>query len=177
MRVTPLYAKVPARDITNRIIRNPNYGGPVLTYQGWRSQPVTPATRKVKFFEALEKDIAENGYRNPAIAWSVIEGLHIQFGVSRLRVGQLLDIEIPCIINSVDGSYEHGVEVTKDNWTTFFTDVPEYYVFNKDGSFDYHYSLERNRRHSYDPAGMAWAGDTFETFRDEFSWIDAQNQK
>lgn len=170
--VTPVYGMVPARDINFRIIRNPNYGGPRLSYQGWCSQPLTPATRKVKFFAALEESVRQEGYRNPIIVWSVREGLHAQFGVSRLRVGQLLDVDIPCIINSVDGSYEHFEAVTEDNWQDFFTDVPAYHVFNNDGSFDYHYSLERNRRSTYDAAGMAWADADAEFIRDEFSWIE-----
>jgi hypothetical protein len=170
--VRPYNAVVYAPEVTKRIIRNPNYGGPRLSYQGWCSQPVTPATRKVQFFDALRESVAAEGFRNPIILWNVAEGLHVQFGVSRLRVAQEMDMMIPAIINDVTGDM-HGnyPEVTPENWRDFFTDVPAYHKFNNDGSFDYHYSLERNRRHSYDPQGMEWADDGAQFIKDEFPWL------
>ena len=170
--VTPRYALLPSNDIKNRIIRNPSYGGPRLSYQGWCSQPVTPATRKVKFFEALRDSVRLEGFRNPIIVWNVREGLHVQFGVSRLRVAQEEQLMIPCIINDVTDEYDDCPQVHPSNWQEFFTDVPAYHVFNNDGSFDYHYSLERNRRNTYDPQGMAWAEPDAEFISKEFSWID-----
>jgi hypothetical protein len=169
--VTPRHAVVYSPDVTKRIIRNPNYGGPRLSYQGWCSQPVTPATRKVKFFDALRESVAAEGFRNPIILWNVAEGLHVQFGVSRLRVAHELDLMIPAIINDVTGEMTDHPEVTRSNWKDFFTDIPVYHEFNKDGSFDYHYSLERNRRHTYDPNGMAWADDDAQFIKDEFPWV------
>ena len=174
--VTPRVVTLDSSKITHRVIRNPNYGGPRLSYQGWCSQPVTPATRKVKFFEALRESVKREGFRNPIITWNFREGLHVQFGVSRLRIAQEEGLHIPAIVNDVVDGYRGCPIVTPDNYPEFFTDVPERVRFRNDGSFDYHYSLERNRRDTYDPAGMAWADPDAEFIEKEFSWIDRDAQ-
>jgi hypothetical protein len=166
------HAVLDSEQITHRIIRNPDYGGLRLSYQGWCSMPVTPAYRKVQFFEALRESVRQEGFRNPIIVWNVQEGLHAQFGVSRLRVAQQLEIPIPCLINDVADGYTDATLVTTENWDEFFTDPPRSVVWGKDGSIDYHYSLERNRRATYDPAGMQWAGEDADFIKTEFSWID-----
>lgn len=170
--VTPRYVTLDSAKIKDRVIRNPNYGGPRLSYQGWCSQPVTPATRKVKFFEALRESIKREGFRNPIIVWNFREGLHVQFGVSRLRVAQEEGLFIKAIVNDTQDEYDECPLVTPENYETCFTDVPERVRFNNDGSFDYHYSLERNRRDTFDPAGMAWADPDADFITKEFSWID-----
>lgn len=169
---TPRFVTLDSANIKHRVVRNPDYGGPRLSYQGWCSQLVTPATRKVKFFEALRESIKREGFRNPIIVWNFNEGLHVQFGVSRLRVAQEEGLQIPAIVNDCVDEYVECMEVTPENYHTCFLDIPQRVYFNNDGSFDYHYSLERNRRDTFDPQGMKWADPDAEFIEKEFSWID-----
>ena len=77
---------------------------------------------------------------------------------------------IPAIINDYTGSFSEAELVTEDNWQTFFTDVPRTFEFGDDGA-DYHYHLERARRHNHDDAGLAWCTTEPEWLSKEFPWI------
>ncbi len=62
-------------------------------------------------------------------------------------------------------------EVTPENWKEFFTDIPANFEFNDEGC-DYHYALERRRRHEYDSAGFDWLnGEEPEWLKTEFGWL------
>ena len=65
-----------------------------------------------------------------------------------------------------------GERVTIDNWQTFFRDVPVYFQFT-DVGIDTHYSLERNRRAYFDPAGVEWTetAEGKEFLKEEFPWL------
>lgn len=180
--IVPRFAYVSAAAITERVVRNPNYGGASADVYGWRAIPITPLRRKPRFIEQLSISIANEGMRNPILVYSTARGVLLSFGGSRLRVARELDPEfsVPCIINDVNGSFVDSEQVTEDNWATFFTDVPTYHEFHEDGSFDYHYSLERNRRSEYDEAGIAWVSSETgsqtaaidpEFLKIEFPWL------
>jgi len=78
---------------------------------------------------------------------------------------------IPAIINDYTGDFADHPEVTKDNLDNFFIDVPRDTEFNEDG-FDYHYNLERARRHNYDESGLTWLdGDNPNWLEKEFPWL------
>ncbi len=159
--------------ITHRLVKNPNYGGAAVSLHGWKTTPVTPAKYKKGFFEEMRKSVRQEGFRNPILAYNLPEGLFLSFGCSRLRVAKEEVVLIPAIIMDYHGTFVHDREVTPDNWQEFFTDVPEWHEFTEDG-FDYHYSLERNRRDTYDPKGLAWAQEDYvdESFIDtEFWWV------
>jgi len=165
------YAELPARDIKRRVVRNPNYGGPTVGIHGWRSVELTPPRYKKGFFEAMTESVKREGFRNPVIVYLINGELYLSFGASRVRVGQQLDIDVPCIVVNYDGK-PVGPRLRRDNWQTFFTDVPVYFKFTEYG-VDTHYSLERNRRKTYDPKGMEWttaAPDT-EFLDKEFPWL------
>lgn len=165
------YAEVPVSGILGRIIRNPNYGGPVLSIHGWTWRPDISTHRKPRFQEALRQSISEEGFRNPVIVYATDEGDFLSFGGSRLRAARDLGCEtIPALVNDYAGRYADCPLVTPENVRGFFKDVPEYIEFTKTG-VDTHYSLERNRRDHYDPAGMKWADDA-EFIADEFPWIN-----
>lgn len=173
MRVRGIrYVKLDSGLIRDRLVRNPNYGGRRVSYRSWCLQPVTPATRKKLFFEALTESVKKDGFRNPILVYSLDEGVCIVFGASRLRVAQELDIQIPAIVNDVNDRFRMHPEVTPENYHEFFTDVPKHVVFKEYDGFDYHYSLERNRRDTFDKAGIAWADSDAEFIEKEFSWID-----
>ncbi len=79
---------------------------------------------------------------------------------------------IPAIVVDYTGKRSDAEEVTLDNFAEFFTDVPEYFEFTNVG-VDTHYSLERNRRHTYDPAGFEWAkGKQDDFLKEEFPWLN-----
>ncbi len=167
---TVRYAEVPLEGILGRIIRNPGYGGPSLSIYGWTWRPDVSSHRKPLFQEALRDSIAEEGIRNPVVVYSTKEGDFLSFGGSRLRAARDAGLTtIPALVNDYVGRYSGCTEVTPDNVSDFFTDVPEYLEFTDTG-VDTHYSLERNRREHYDPAGMDWCkgADFIST---EFSWI------
>ena len=170
MKFTIRYAEVPLERIKGRIIRNPGYGGPTLSIYGWTWRPDVSTANKPLFQEALRDSITKEGIRNPIVVYSTEEGDFVGFGGSRLRAGRDAGLTtIPALVNDYSGLYSECPEVTPDNYSDFFTDVPEYIVFT-DRGVDYHYSLERNRRDHYDPAGMAWCeGEDF--IATEFSWI------
>lgn len=160
--------------VQKRLIRNPNYGGKACEVPGACIIPLVERKIKPKFFVELAANIKMDGFRNPIVLYNVREhGLLLSFGGSRLRVAKELNCWVPAIIVDYNGDYADKEEVTPDNWPTFFRDVPVHFEFN-DVGVDTHYSLERNRREFYDPAGMEWVkdheGDT--TFLDEeFPWL------
>ena len=167
------HAQIDPARVQHRLVRNPNYGGPRVSLNNWCITPVTPATRKVKFFEALRESVRREGLRNPIVVYALPEGLFLSFGCSRLRVAQELGLpEIPALVVDYTGEFADAEEVTQANWQGFFRDPPRHFEFTSDG-IDTHYSLERNRRAAYDAAGFAWCGGVEAEFiKDEFGWIN-----
>jgi len=165
------YAKIPLDSIKGRIIRNPDYGGPSLSIYGWTWRPEVSTASKPMFREALRDSISAEGIRNPVVIYSIAEGNYLSFGGSRVRAAREAGLDsIPALINDYCERYQEELEVTTENVFSLFTDVPEYIEFTATG-IDTHYSLERNRRDYYDPAGMMWAGDA-DFIGKEFSWIN-----
>ena len=157
--------------VTQRIIRNPNYTGHAVQVPGCVRIPIKERAMKPKFFEALEKNVALDGFRNPILLYATTDGLLLSFGGSRLRVAKRLDKEIPAIVVDYAGDFQLFEEVTEENFASCFTDVPELFVFTEIG-VDTHYSLERNRREYYDPKGMVWAeGLDSDFIEEEFPWL------
>ena len=164
---------VDAELVSNKIVHNPNYGGKACSVPGTCLIPVRERAMKPKFYIALEEHVSKNGFRNPILLYNTPEGLLLYFGGSRLRVAKRLGITVPAIIVDYVGDYALCPEVTPDNWQRFFTDVPQCFDFF-DGGIDTHYSLERMRRDSYDPAGFAWTSEDAEFIKEEFSWLNSQ---
>jgi len=167
------YMMVDPHQVTHRLIRNPNYGGKGCEVPGACVIPVIERAIKPKFFKELRRNVATDGFRNPIVLYRVTDfGLLLGFGGSRLRVAKQLDTFVPAIIVDYVGDYADCEEVTRDNWPTFFRDIPVYFEFTDTG-VDTHYSLERNRREFYDPAGMEWAKDAEdnEFLKEEFPWL------
>lgn len=167
---TVRFAEVPLEGIKGRIIRNPGYGGPKLSIYGWTWREDCGSNKKPRFKEALRDSIAAEGIRNPVVVYSTKEGDFLSFGGSRLAAAREMGLAgIPALVNDYSGRYDEYPEITPDNVRDLFTDVPEYLEFTDTG-VDTHYSLERNRRHTYDPAGMTWCeGEDF--IETEFKWI------
>lgn len=166
------FDNISVADVVGRLIRNPNYGGPGVSLNGWRYRDSISNHTKEGFQEALNESIKENGVRNPIMVWALPEGVFLTFGGSRLKACQALGIETcPAIINDYTDQYSGAPEVRPDNWHTFFTDPPVSFEFGPDGA-DYHYNLERARRHDHDPAGFAWLdGETPAFIAQEFPWV------
>ncbi len=158
--------------VIDKIVFNPNYGCRTCRVPNTCIIPVIERKMKPMFFDALRESVAKDGFRNPIILYDTYEGLLLAFGGSRLRVAKELDVPIPAIVVDYTGKRSDAEEVTLDNFEEFFTDVPEYFEFTNVG-VDTHYSLERNRRHTYDPAGFAWTdGKSDEFLKAEFPWLD-----
>ena len=166
------HSSIPLSELAGRLIRNPNYGGPTVGPYGWTWRPELSKHGKQEFQEALKDSIREHGVRNPILIWCFDEGLFLTFGGSRVRACQEAGIEeIPAIINDYTGRYETSDSVTPENYHTFFTDVPREVEFSDKG-FDYHYNLERARRHNHDDSGFAWLeGDRPKWINKEFPWL------
>jgi hypothetical protein len=161
---------VPTDLIKGRIVRNPAYPGVALV-NGWVGISEISQRRKPAFRAALAASLAAEGFRNPVVLYQAPGGLYLSFGGSRVQAAKDSGIEFcKAIINDYTGEWADYEEVTEDNWESFFTDVPDYHEFGEHG-FDYHYSLERNRRHTHDPKGLAWAEDVFSEFAHEFPWV------
>ena len=164
------YAQVPVDGILGKLIRNPNYGGNRVELNGWCWTPIISTHDKPQFQEALRDSIRESGVRNPVVIYALAEGDFLSFGGSRLRAVRDLRVEtIPALVNDYVGRYSDSMAVNEGNWEEFFTDVPEYLEFTPDG-VDTHYSIERNRRDHYDPAGLEWAKDA-DFLAKEFAWL------
>jgi len=165
-----VYVEVSLDEIKGRIIRNPNYGGPRLSIYGWTWRPEVTTATKPLFREALRDSIAEEGVRNPVVLYSTVEGVFLSFGGSRVDAARAAGLtSIPALVNDYTERFTNGIPVTPDNVESFFTDIPEYIEFTSTG-IDTHYSIERNRRHHVDPAGMTWAEDA-EWIAKEFPWM------
>lgn len=158
--------------VTERVVRNPAYPGSVTGHPlGYHGVPIPAMRRKPGFFDALKLSLSDEGCRNPIIVQLTSQGYYLQFGGSRLRAAQEIELPgIPAIVIDWTGELDHLPEVTPENWQSFFTDVPEYFEFTDEG-VETHYSLERNRRHSFDPAGVAWISGKADWLRREFSWM------
>lgn len=168
------FAHVPVKDIRGKIVRNPGYNENILSFRGWCWTPkINGGEDKPLFFEALCESVEKEGVRNPILVYEVVEGSFLAFGGSRLRAVREVGLErIPAIVNDDTGKFTGYEQVTPDNWKTFFVDVPTYHKFDEDG-FDYHYSLEKNRRRNADLAGFEWLGDEdIAVIENEFSWIE-----
>ncbi len=160
------------QSVTDRMIRNPNYGGRPCSVPGTCIIPVVENRIKPKFFVALRKSVEENGFRNPILLYNTPEGLLLSFGGSRLRVAKALGKEIPAIIVDYVGTYSKSERVLPSHWMPYFQDVPVLFKFTDIG-IETHYNLERNRRKYYDPEGMAWTAklDDTEFLNEEFPWL------
>ena len=159
--------------VTQRLIRNPNYGGSSTVVRGACVIPIKFRDIKPKFFEALKENVKLDGFRNPILLYATPEGLLLSFGGSRLKVARELDKFIPAIVVDYTGGYVRSPEVLPSNFRDYFRDVPIHFEFT-DYGIDTHYSLERNRREWYDPAGMAWVQDhtgNKDFLAEEFPWL------
>jgi hypothetical protein len=167
----------PVDELVWKLVRNPAYGGtpsghpkgyPCIPYQTYEEM----SPRKPEFHDALEKDIIENGVRNPVILQQLPIGLCAQFGGSRIRVSHHAGLPtIPAIVVDYTEKWKGRPVVNESNWQTFFTDIPKNFEFNDEGC-DYHYALERRRRHEYDSAGFDWLdGKEPEWLKSEFGWL------
>ena len=170
--VTVRHALVPSEYIKRRIVFNPNYGGASCSVPGTCIVPLIERPMKPKFFEALEADVRQNGFRNPILVYAVAGRLLLNFGGSRLRIAKRLDTVLPAIIVDYDDVYKSYPRVTEDNYQSFFTDVPPRFEFTATGVVT-HYSLERARRDEYDSAGFEWTKDIDdkEFIEEEFPWL------
>ena len=165
-----VYVEVSLDEIKGRIIRNPAYGGPRLSIYGWTWRPEVTTATKPLFREALRDSIAAEGVRNPIVLYSTMEGCFVSFGGSRVEAARAAGLtSVPALVNDYTERFTNGLPVTPENVESFFTDVPEYIEFTSTG-IDTHYSIERNRRDRYDPAGFEWAGDAA-FIAEEFPWI------
>lgn len=166
------YTTVNPMEVTERLIRNPNYGGRVCDVPGTCIIPIRERKIKPKFFQALRANVKRDGFRNPIILYATEDGLLLSFGGSRLRVAKELQMQVPAVVVDYTGEYHTCPRVTERNYGMFFTDEPELFVID-DVGVDTHYSLERNRRQHYDPAGMAWTVDAedVEFLTEEFPWL------
>jgi hypothetical protein len=166
------FTSIRCADIKGRLIRNPNYGGPELSLNGWTWRKEISKHGKEGFQGALEASVRDEGVRNPILVWSLPEGIFLTFGGSRVRACVSAEIEyIPAIINDYTGDFAGTPIVRKDNIEDFFIDPPRDWEFGEYG-FDYHYNLERARRQNYDESGLTWLGDENPEWLDkEFPWL------
>jgi hypothetical protein len=150
------YDYIDVNSVAGRLVRNPNYGGPSVSLNGWHWLPEISKAQKPGFREALEVSVRQEGVRNPILVWSLPEGLFLTFGGSRLLACRATDrVWCPAIINDYTGDFKDSEIVTQENWRKFFRDPPRDVEFGEYG-FDYHYNLERARRDQHDEAGFAW---------------------
>lgn len=159
--------------VRGRLIRNPNYGGPSVGLNGWRWRDSISNHTKPGFQSALEESIRQEGVRNPILVYNLPEGVFLTFGGSRLRACRATGRKyIPAIINDFTGEYESSPEVTEENYRQFFKDPPRSFTISGEGA-DYHYNLERARRHEHDEAGFAWVEDKgdIDWMKREFPWV------
>ena len=126
---------------------------------------------KPQFMEAMSESLRKEGYRNPVVVYASDTGNHLSFGASRIHCGRTAGLRcVPAIVNDYCGRFKESPEVTLENFTSWFTDPPNWFIIDEFGA-DYHYALERKRRMEYDPKGFAWADDEA-TFLDvDFPWI------
>lgn len=162
-----------AREITTRIIRNPNYGGKPCEVPGTCLVPIKNKGIKPKTRQAIQDSIAKDGCRNPILVYKTSAGLHLSFGGGRLMACQALDTLIPAIVIDYTGELADYEEVTRHNWQDFFMDVPAHFTWTEYG-IDTHYGLERGRTEDwFDPAGVEWTkaldDDSFLT--EESPWL------
>lgn len=166
---------IPVEGIRGRIVRNDQYNENHLSLHGWCWVDTPRAKGKDGFHEALKASIAETGLRNPVIVYALPEGDFIAFGTSRYHaVRELGHEEIYALVNDHADRYPDLDEVTPENVAEFFKDPPQVIEFTEDGA-DYHYGIERNRRNSYDPAGLAWINGDPLWLKQEFGWIAGHN--
>jgi hypothetical protein len=157
--------------VRGRLIRNPNYGGPSVGLNGWRWRESISNHTKPGFQAALEESIRQEGVRNPILVYSLPEGIFLTFGGSRLRACRATGRQyIPAIINDFSGAFESSTKVTEENYIEFFKDPPRSFVITEEGA-DYHYNLERARRHEHDEAGFAWVDGDTDWMKKEFPWV------
>lgn len=168
------YALIDPNEVKQKLVRNPAYSGSVVSLNHWRAVPIPPVPKdKGGFYEQLKKSVKREGFRNPIIVYCLPEGLVLGFGTSRLHAAQDLGMLIPAIVNDFTGRFKDYEELTMFNAFNKFQDKPATMVFS-DVGIDYHYSIEKNRRQMYDPAGMRWTehDDVDKSFVDtEFSWL------
>lgn len=164
-------ADLPLDEISGRIIRNPNYGGPKAGIHGWCANPKVSMDTKPQFQEALGKSLLVEGYRNPIIIFATKSGNWLGFGGSRVNVGRKVGLTtVPAIVNDYVGRFKDCPEVTEENFNSWFMDPPKWHVIDEMG-VDYHYAIERKRRADYDPAGHNWCDTNSDFIRAEFPWI------
>ena len=178
MKYTPRYVKELSLDsLTTQIVRNPNYGGEDSGIQGWPIRPIIYRGVKPTFMKALRESLKNEGYRNPIMVYAGEKGNHLSFGGSRIHCGKAVGLTtIPAIVNDYCGRFDDCPEVTMDNYTSFFPDVPKWFIIDEEGA-DYHYALERKRRMEYDPAGFAWSGEDALFMKIDFPWVGDPGQK
>lgn len=166
------YSFIQCESILGRLIRNPHYGGPSVSLNGWRYKTSISNHTKPGFQAALESSIRSEGVRNPILVWTLPEGTFLVFGGSRLRAAREAGLDkIPALINDYTGKYKLAPRVTPKNIKNYFKDPPREFDWTDDG-VDYHYNLERARRHEHDTAGFAWLeGETPSFIAEEFPWL------
>jgi len=168
---TPRYvAELPLEDLTHQIVRNPHYGGAASGIHGWPIRPIVYRGIKPTFMGRLRESIRKEGYRNPIVCYATARGVFLAFGGSRVHAGRDVGAAgIPAIVNDYCGRFKDHPEITKENFTSFFTDKPAWFVIDDKGA-DYHYNLERKRRAEYDAAGFDWCEDITDIIVD-FEWL------
>ena len=169
-----VYDGVSADRINYRICYNPDYGGKSCSVPGTCRIRIRTGKKSIKpkTRERIRQSIEREGFRNPIVVYNTPEGMLLGFGGGRLQAAKEMGGLIPAIIIDYTGDFEHHTtEVTKDNWQTFFKDVPKHFVFH-DRGIETHYNLERVREGEPDEAGLSWAdGDDLEAIYEESPWL------
>lgn len=171
--IATCYTLVRPKELQGKLVRNPNYGGEMLS-NGWRGVPFQTHrlwTTKPALMAAMEESILREGYRNPIIVYELSGRLWLSFGGCRYEVGLKHDLLIPAFVvyETFDYRWYNSPEVDEENWSTFFKDPPAYFEMNENG-IETHYSLEKSRE-GQDAQGLKWLAeraDAAEIIRESF---------
>ncbi len=175
------YGRIDPNEVAHKLVRNPAYPGIGTGFAGCVGVPLVPAPNKRGFHAALERSIRDEGIRNPPLLYLDGERFYVGFGGSRVLAAQRAGAErIPALVNvagntgpATRGRIEQRSLIRRNRSPVkFFQDPPEWWEWTELG-LDYHYSIEKNRRDTFDPAGLAWTeGLEDQKFLDkEFSWL------
>lgn len=97
-------------------------------------RPLGPDTNRQKayasYFADFETDIRRNGYRNPALLWSLKDGTYCLYGNTRAWLAKKCGFHLPAIICDWEGRWSSLEELeTVDQALSKFTDEPAFFAW------------------------------------------------
>lgn len=130
--------EIPLENLERKLVRNPAYSVQKASLNDWCWYPIEANWRRElqPLYDRLADSIAQEGFRNPVLVWSLYEADYLSIGCSRLKAAHMLGLRhITALVNDFTGAYYNWTEIPKtlDDVRACFKDQPSHLCISNEG--------------------------------------------